>query len=155
MKMNQKGFGVLELLLLLILVSIVGFGGYYVWNTNDDGSSESAKTSSQAKEDSESDTDTGGPAPGHIVSNTIKVVTGQYTPATIDIKKSTAVTWQVTDSGSIPNYAVVSDTSSSEKFESDNLKTGDKFTYTFNKVGTFGWHDKYNGNLKGSITVTE
>lgn len=33
MKRNQKGFGAVEVLLLLILLSIVGFTGYYVYHT--------------------------------------------------------------------------------------------------------------------------
>ena len=34
MKLGQKGFSVVEGLLILIVVSIVGFGGWYVWNQN-------------------------------------------------------------------------------------------------------------------------
>jgi len=148
MKQNQSGFGAVEVLLLLLLVTIVGFAGYYVWNNQQD---KSIKTS-QSETDEKS---TGGPAPGHTVTNSIKLVTGQYMPAHVDIKKGETVTWEISDSGEIPEYAVASNTDSSEKFSSENLKTGDKFSHTFNTVGTFGWHDKYNGNLTGSVTVTE
>ena len=34
MKHNQKGFGAVEALLFLILLSILGFTGYYVWHTS-------------------------------------------------------------------------------------------------------------------------
>jgi plastocyanin len=143
MRKNQKGFGALEILLLLILISIVSFGSYYVWhnNRNDIMPSESSTT--------------GGPAPGHIVSTSIKLVTGLYMPANVDIKKGSTVTWKITDGGDIPEYGVQSDANSSEVYSSGVLKTGDSFSHTFNTVGAFGWHDKYNGNLTGSVTVTE
>jgi uncharacterized protein (UPF0333 family) len=34
MKKNQKGFGAVEFLLLLMLVVMVSFAGWYVWNSN-------------------------------------------------------------------------------------------------------------------------
>jgi type II secretory pathway pseudopilin PulG len=32
-KLDEKGFSLVELLLILILISIIGFTGYYVWNS--------------------------------------------------------------------------------------------------------------------------
>ena len=36
MNLNQKGFTVVEGLLIAVLISVVGFAGYYVWNENQD-----------------------------------------------------------------------------------------------------------------------
>ena len=150
MKKDQNGFGTIESLLALVLVAVVAFGGYYVWNTQQDKSAVS-KISQSTPQVQSSD----GPAPGHTVATSIKLVTGQYIPARVDVKKGETVTWEISDDGPIPQYAIVSNADSSETFSSNDLKTGDKFSHTFDKVGTFGWHDKYNGNLTGSVTVSE
>jgi prepilin-type N-terminal cleavage/methylation domain-containing protein len=34
-KLNQKGFTFLEMLLVLIILAIIGFTGYYVWNSHE------------------------------------------------------------------------------------------------------------------------
>lgn len=149
--LDQKGFGAIGVLLVLLVLAVVGFGGYYVWNTQQDKKTRS--TNSQPS--SNTNSSTGGPAAGHVATNSIKLTTGQYMPAHIDIKKGETVTWEITDGGEIPKYAIASDTNSLETFSSNDLKTNDKFSHTFNTVGTFGWHDKYDGNLTGSITVTE
>jgi hypothetical protein len=39
MKSGQKGFTVVETLLVLILISIIGFTGYYVWHTQNNSNS--------------------------------------------------------------------------------------------------------------------
>jgi plastocyanin len=100
--------------------------------------------------------DTGGPAPGQTVANKIEQITGSWIPAKIIIKKGESVTWVVNTGGEIPRYAVESDLNSAERFSSPDLPTGSKFTHTFSKVGTFGWHDKYDGSLSGyTVTVIE
>ncbi len=150
MKIKQHGFGTIEVLLLLLVIAVIGFGGYYVWHTQHDSTNKTA-----AKQAPASTSSTGGPASGHVVATNIDLVTGLYIPANVDIKKGETVTWEIKDGGAIPQYAIASDSGSSEAFSSNVLKTGDKFSHTFNEVGTFGWHDKYYGNLTGSVTVTE
>jgi len=144
-KLNSKGFGIIEALLLIIILAVIGFGGYYVWSNRNDKKNSLPKATSQ----------TGGPATDHVVSTEIRLVTGVYTPNNIDIRKGSLVTWVISDGGDIPNYGVENNTDSTEIFSSSLLKTGDKFSHTFKKVGTFGWHDKYQGRLTGTVTVTE
>lgn len=36
MNKNQKGFALIESLLIILILAVVGFGGYYVWNTQHD-----------------------------------------------------------------------------------------------------------------------
>jgi len=53
MKLNQKGFGLIEVLLILILMSIVGFAGWYVGskdskNKSQNASNETAKVGSSS-----------------------------------------------------------------------------------------------------------
>jgi plastocyanin len=155
--LNSKGFGTTEILLLILVVAVVGFGGYYVWNTQNNKptsqSSQNEAGNNNTSSESARNQDTGAPNAGQAVTSEIKLVTGQYTPSNVIVKKGTKVTWTITDSGEIPNYGIESDNNSTEKFSSELLKTGDSFSYTFDNVGSFGWHDKYNGGLTGTVTV--
>lgn len=147
MSTKHFGFSTVEILLGLLLMSIVGFGGYYVWHNQTTNSVQQADSTISRSE-------TGGPAPEHIVTNTISLTTGQYLPAHVDIKKGDTVTWKISDI-SESKYAIESDANSTEVFSSPDLATNDTFTHTFDTVGVFNWHDKYNGNLIGSVTVKE
>jgi type II secretory pathway pseudopilin PulG len=55
---RQKGFTLVEGLLIVLVLSVIGFAGYYVWNQqqDDDGSSESSQTNNSAKVDSAEET---------------------------------------------------------------------------------------------------
>ncbi|MBA3758836.1 prepilin-type N-terminal cleavage/methylation domain-containing protein [Candidatus Saccharibacteria bacterium] len=44
MKINQKGFSIVEVLLVVLVLAVLGFGGYYVWDKQSDKNEES-KTS--------------------------------------------------------------------------------------------------------------
>lgn len=55
MKNNQKGFSLVEGMLLVLVIAVVGFGGYYVWNQQQkkDTSSQPSPTSSESTNTSE------------------------------------------------------------------------------------------------------
>lgn len=58
MKLNQNGFGLVEGLLIAVIVLLLGFGGYYVWNENQEedmtsSSQESTKDNSMQSGDSQ------------------------------------------------------------------------------------------------------
>ena len=56
MRINQKGFTVVEGLLIVVAVLVLGFGGYYVWNENQkDNSLSSAHENSEQKSGEESE----------------------------------------------------------------------------------------------------
>ena len=46
MKMNQKGFGLVEGLLIAMLVVVLAFSGWYIWNENQDEDSTTESTTS-------------------------------------------------------------------------------------------------------------
>jgi plastocyanin len=145
MKKNQQGFGALEVALLLVVIAVVGFGSYYVGQHHNQKSNLPEGTNSA----------TGGPAPGHVVATEIKLVTGVYTPTNVDVKKGSTVTWEIADTGQVPNHGIASNSDSAEQFDSKLMRPGNKFSHTFNKTGVFGWHDQYDGNLGGKVTVTD
>lgn len=87
-----------------------------------------------------------------------KVTIGKegFTPSTVLVKKGSQVTWINTDE---EPHQVVSDPhpthSNLPSLEMDEpLLTNESFTFTFEKVGTFAYHDELNPlDLKGTIIV--
>jgi PsbP-like protein len=53
MKTNQKGFSLLIALLMILVISVIGFGGYYVWNENNNKTGEQSKTNQTTVSDTE------------------------------------------------------------------------------------------------------
>jgi plastocyanin len=73
-----------------------------------------------------------------------------YQPATLTVKKGTAVTWTNEDNVA---HTVTSD--SGNELESKSLGKGDSFTHTFNTTGTFAYHCSPHPTMKASVVVTE
>jgi len=78
-----------------------------------------------------------------------------FVPATIQVKKGTAVTWANTDGAT---HQVVTDPhpghSNLKDLDSDPLGQGDSFTFSFEKTGTYGYHDETNPlKFKGTVIV--
>jgi amicyanin len=72
-----------------------------------------------------------------------------YSPATLTITVGDTVTW--TNHDSAPHNVVVSD--GPEKFTSPTLQTGQSFSYTFTKAGTYAYYCSIHPNMKASVTV--
>ncbi len=69
-----------------------------------------------------------------------------FNPATIPISKGTTVTW--TNKGSVQH------TVTGSGFDSGNLNTGETFSWTFNKAGTFTYGCSNHPSMTGTVTVT-
>lgn len=48
MKQNQQGFTLVETLLIILIVAVIGFGGYYVWHSQHTSSSTTTKSTAPA-----------------------------------------------------------------------------------------------------------
>jgi plastocyanin len=71
-----------------------------------------------------------------------------FSPATITVKAGTAVTW--TNRDDIPHTVVADDKSS---FKSKVLDTGDKFTFTPTKPGTYPYFCSIHPKMTGKLIV--
>jgi plastocyanin len=71
-----------------------------------------------------------------------------FSPATITVKAGTAVTW--TNRDDIPHTVVADDKSS---FKSKVLDTGDKFTFTPAKPGTYPYFCSIHPKMTGKLIV--
>jgi plastocyanin len=88
------------------------------------------------------------PAPAQgssLVSNAVNIQNFAFSPATLTVKKGTAVTW--TNSDSAP-HQIKSDT-----FNSGQLSKGQSFSFTFNDTGTFDYSCSIHPSMTGKIIV--
>jgi len=80
-------------------------------------------------------------------ANTVTIQNNTFSPATMQIQNGTTVTWINKDS---VTHRVVSN---SGLFDSGNLTTGKSYNYTFNKTGSYPYHDLMNPSIVGTIDV--
>ncbi len=95
------------------------------------------------------------------VEPTAAVVTIQaegFTPSTITVKKSQMITWKNLDKAQHQVSADPFPTNASlpELGRGEVLEPGDEFSFYYDSVGTFSYHDNLNPyTLKGVVIVTE
>jgi plastocyanin len=77
------------------------------------------------------------------------VTIGNFTfnSPTLTVKPGTTVTW--TNADDIPHTVVSKDGA----FKSKVLDTGDRFSFTFAKVGQFGYYCSLHPHMTGTVTV--
>lgn len=73
-----------------------------------------------------------------------------FAPSSLTIKKGTKVTWTNNDNST---HTVTVDSGTGPS--SNNLSSGDTYSYTFNDAGTFAYHCKIHTMMKGTVIVTE
>ena len=88
----------------------------------------------------------------------IEITKNGFVPNTLQIKKNTTVTWRNIDSNSHQPAADPFRTqeSNTNLVALEALEENDSFSFTFDEVGEFGYHDNLNPDiLKGKVIVTE
>jgi plastocyanin len=80
-------------------------------------------------------------------THTITIKNGKGSPASLTVHVGDTIVWKNDDD---KDHTVVADDKS---FKSDNISSGDEFTFTFKKAGTFKYGCKYHPREKGTITV--
>jgi plastocyanin len=87
----------------------------------------------------------------------VSITSTAFVPSTIKVRVGQAVTWTNTDSTA---HVVASDPYPTDNglagFDSkQQLDTNDRFSYVFNKVGTYTYHDDLNPySMDGTVVVT-
>jgi len=80
-----------------------------------------------------------------------------YTPASFTVKVGDTVTWR--NEGSQPQWpasAVHPTHLVYPEFDPKQaIAPGSSWSFTFDKVGTWRWHDHIHANVNGAVTVTE
>jgi plastocyanin len=82
---------------------------------------------------------------------------GTFSPATLTVKKGTKVTW--TNAGSLPVWPA----SAPHPVHTDypgfdaktDLRNGESWSFTFDKTGSWNYHNHLNPSVTGTVIVTE
>jgi plastocyanin len=72
-----------------------------------------------------------------------------FTPAVLTVQSGTKVTW--TNRDDIPH--TVTDAASPRRFHSGPLDTGDSFSFTFARPGTYRYFCSIHPHMQGSVVV--
>jgi plastocyanin len=86
-------------------------------------------------------------APAITKKAEVKIDNFTFSPAVITVKSGTQITW--TNADDIP-HTVVSD---SKAFKSKVLATGERFTMTAGKTGTYPYSCSIHPNMTGKVVV--
>jgi plastocyanin len=81
-------------------------------------------------------------------TKTVQITKSGFTPASSSIQLGDTVTWRNSDTAT---HQVVADDGT---FASPVLKTGETYSFTFQKTGRTAYHDEFAKTRKGSVTVT-
>jgi plastocyanin len=80
-------------------------------------------------------------------THTITIKNSKYTPASLTIHVGDTIIWKNDDD---KDHTVIADDKS---FKSENISSGDNYTFAFKKAGTFKYGCKYHPREKSTITV--
>jgi plastocyanin len=83
--------------------------------------------------------------------NMVSLIDNGFSPATITIKKGTAVTWTNTDA---TDHAVIADQPSNDAPLSQAFSLGQSYVFTFPTPGTYAYHCRFHQNMTGTVIVT-
>ena len=113
-----------------------------------DNTSEKTETSKSVPNETETSQST--TTPSDTVVQKVEVKEFAFNPVTITVKVGTKVTW--TNKDSVAHTATSDDGST---FDTGLLNQGESGSFTFDKVGTYGYHCTPHPNMKASIIVVE
>jgi plastocyanin len=126
-------------LIILIILIIVGVGIYLISTGNNNSPAPVTDTTNQQQ--------TSQPPPN--LTSAISIANFAFSPATLTVKVGTTVVWTNNDS---VGHQIKSNTNA---FGSNILNSGDRYQFTFNNAGTFGYICSIHPSMKGTIIVTQ
>lgn len=138
---------------IVILVVLAG-GGALLMARNNSNKNNPGSSSSSTSNSSMSNTPSTGSHGSDTTASTTNSVTIEnfaFSPASITIKKGTAVTWANKDSAT----HTVTESDSQAGPNSGDVAPGSTYSFTFKSAGTFHYHCAIHPSMTGTVTVTE
>jgi len=156
---------------LVVIVLVIG-GVYYFSRGNSNvpaGAPAAPSTAANQSGTAPKSTDT--PAPAHVATNKIEITANGFSPSTIKVKAGDTVTW--TNKDSVPHWPATASHPTHTVYPGSDIKkcgtaaqatifdackglaTGESFSFKFDQVGTWKFHDhlKPVAPFFGSVTV--
>ncbi|MBI1754884.1 hypothetical protein HYR65_01205 [Candidatus Azambacteria bacterium] len=149
-------------IVILILILVVFLGGWYLLNHN----SSSNSNTSPAPVTSTTNTtgDTVQPSSSEV---TVTYADSGFSPSTVTVKQGQIVTWVNQRSSPMwiasnphPTHEGYSGTTKNQHCPDtagtafDECAAGTRYTFTFGKVGTWGYHNHMDSGMGGTVIVT-
>ena len=145
----MKGY---KLFVLFLLITVVLVGGYYIIQYGNKASTQTTQTHENTAKQT---------------GNTIEIIPSGFKPSTLTIKKGDTVTFVNKGSQAAwpasavhPIHSAYDGTSLSEHCSKGNsfdachgLSQGESYSFTFDKVGSWKYHDHLNPGHTGTIVV--
>ncbi len=141
---------------IVVVIIILAGGGYAIAKHNKNSGSSTSTTSSGTTASSGSSStqssSTGSSGSSTATqTNAVTIDNFAFSPADINVKKGTAVTW--TNKDSVAH--TVTETDGQDGPKSNDLNQNDTYTFTYNTTGTFKYHCSIHPNMVGTVTVTD
>ena len=86
-----------------------------------------------------------------VTTDKVSISNFSFSPSSITIKKGTTVTWSNHDG--VAHTIVETDGKSGPN--SQNVGSGEAYSFTYNTVGMFAYHCSIHPEMTGTVTVTE
>jgi len=132
---------------VVVIAVIVGVALGHKKN-NSGTSTTTSSTSSSSSMNSTSSSSSSSTAP--TATDKVSITNFSFSPASITVKKGSAVTWTNNDS---VTHTVTADSGTGPN--SGDLAPGKTYSFTYNSTGTFAYHCSIHTDMHGSVTVTQ
>jgi plastocyanin len=147
-----------RILITIILAILIGAGIVFGLTHNHNNNSNNPPASSTSNNASNNTSSQKQPANQQssnsntpTATSSVSIENFAFMPPDITVKKGATVTWTNNDS---TTHTVTASTGETGP-KSGNLSNGDKYSFTFDQVGTFHYHCSIHPNMLGTVTVTE
>ena len=135
------------------IISVIALGSIVaVIATNNSNKKDKSTSVATQKDDNNSNHDAKAPTSTSEIQavDKVSIMDFAFSPEKITVKKGTTVTWTNNDSA---KHTIKADSGTGPA--SNLLANGDTYTYTYNEVGSFGYHCEPHPYMKGTVEVTE
>src|SRR3989344_737548 len=139
-----------KLILGLIVVVVVLAGGYYLLQ----GKSATAPTAGEVPQAAPSEAMEAAPTGAAAEEVTVTLTEDGYSPASVTVKPGTKVTWK-NMSGKTATVSSAPHPTHTDypPLNLGSFADGESHTLTFDKAGTYGYHNHFDASQKGTIVV--
>lgn len=137
-------------IIVAILVVAIGTSIYFANKKTNNSSSPSTNSSHTTMPQQSTNNSGSSKTTTPQTADKVSIVNFAFSPASINIKKGTAVTWTNNDN----TIHTVTEADSQKGPMSSDLNQGQSYTFTFDAPGTYHYKCSIHPNMMGTITVT-